>query len=178
MQMRMSRMGGFTLIELMIVVAVVAIVAAIAFPSFQSTIRNNRIATTTNQLTAAVALARGEAVRTTRGAGICASANGSSCAVSDDWTSGWLVWSDVNGNGTFDPAVDTPLRYMQGNPAVVVTGPSAAADMRFDARGRLGGATREIVLQPKECGGESLRRTMTVAPTGTLRKTRDKETCA
>lgn len=178
MQMRRFRAAGFTLIELMVVVAVVAILAAIAFPSFQSTIRSNRMATATNQLTAAVALARGEAVRTTRGAGICASANGSACSASTDWTAGWMVWSDVNGNGAFDPAVDTPLRYMQGNPAVVVTGPSAAADLRFDARGRIAGAaSQDIVLQPKACGGEALRRTMTVAPTGVLRKTRDKEAC-
>jgi len=39
---RSQRVAGFTLIELMIVVAVVAILAAIAFPSYQEYVRKSR----------------------------------------------------------------------------------------------------------------------------------------
>lgn len=42
----MQKATGFTLIELMIVVAIIAILAAVAYPSYQSyVIRNNRIET-------------------------------------------------------------------------------------------------------------------------------------
>src|SRR5690606_7896913 len=89
--------AGFTLLELMVVIAIAAILLALALPSFTSTLRSNRVATSTNELLATLSLARSEAVRNTRGAGVCTSADGGACG--GDWDSGWLVWGDSNGNG-------------------------------------------------------------------------------
>lgn len=61
--MSLRRQNGFTLVELMVTVAVLAILSTIAYPSFQSTIRSNRVATTTNELIASLALARSEAIK-------------------------------------------------------------------------------------------------------------------
>lgn len=69
--MSLRRQNGFTLVELMIAVVVLGVLATIAFPSFQSTIRSNRIATTSNDLIASMALARSEAVKNRRGGGVC-----------------------------------------------------------------------------------------------------------
>ena len=52
-----NRLKGFTLIELMIVVAVVAILAAIAYPSFQDQIRKSRRAQAKADLVEYAALA-------------------------------------------------------------------------------------------------------------------------
>jgi len=170
--------SGFTMVELMVTIAVAAILMAIAFPSFQSVMRSNRLATATNQVIGAVSLARTEAIRNTRGAGVCASSDGSTCAVSTDWATGWLVWSDLDGNGTYDGSpTDTALRFMKGDAKTVVTGPSAATAIRFDARGRLAGAQQTIVLQPVTCGTQALRRTLTVAVSGQVRKTGALATC-
>jgi type IV pilus assembly protein PilE len=49
---RIGRAHGFTLIEVMIVVAVVGILAAIAFPSYTDYVRRSRIAEATGDLTA------------------------------------------------------------------------------------------------------------------------------
>ena len=54
---RGSLMGGFTLIELMIVVAVVAILAAIAYPSYKEQIRKSRRAQAKADLVEYAALA-------------------------------------------------------------------------------------------------------------------------
>ncbi|MGY3265251.1 GspH/FimT family pseudopilin [Lysobacter sp. HA35] len=175
---RPKRESGFTLIELMVAVGVMAILAAIAFPNFQGVMRSNRLATTTNQVLGAMALARAEAIRNTRGSGVCASTDGSSCSTGTDWTTGWLVWSDVNGNGTYDGAgTDTALRYVQGNPKVTITGPSGATAVRFDARGRLTNTAQTIILQPDSCGSQALRRTLLINPTGQVRKSGSLAAC-
>ena len=72
--MQRNNAAGISLIELLVAVAIVAILLAIAFPNFEGSMRRNRLATTTNELLGSVALARSEAIRNTRGAGICASA--------------------------------------------------------------------------------------------------------
>lgn len=58
-----SRSSGFTLIELMVVLALVAIVAFVALPGFNSLIDNNRQSTATNSMIGMLNYARSEAVR-------------------------------------------------------------------------------------------------------------------
>ncbi len=90
--MSLRRADGFTLVELMVTVAMLAILSAIAFPSFQSTLRSNRVATATNEMIAAIALARSEAVRNNRGSSICASSDGQ-FVVAAGATAGWSARS-------------------------------------------------------------------------------------
>lgn len=66
-----SAQHGFTLIELMIVVALLAIISAFALPAFQSFIASNRLTSEANELLAGLNLARSEAVRTQRHVVLC-----------------------------------------------------------------------------------------------------------
>ena len=158
-----NRPSGFTLVELMIAIAVLAILLAIALPSFQQSLRSNRVATATNEMVASLALARSEALRNKRGGGVCASSNGTACGA--NWNDGWLVWADVNGNGALD-AAEAVLRYSQLSPRLQGAGPGGGV-VAFDARGRRQAAANQAVtLRPDECGGQPMQRTLTINASG------------
>lgn len=143
--MNSIRAKGFTLVELMTVIAVIAILTAMAFPSFLSSLRSNRVSTATNEVMASLALARSEAIRSARGGGVCTSADGNSCGGS--WNDGWLVWTDNNGNGALDEG-EPVIRYVQAKQKMTVAG--SAAILAFDARGRSEAGIATIDLHPED----------------------------
>lgn len=61
--MNISKTRGFTIVELMIVVAIIAILATLAAPSFRELLKNNQVAAQNNELVSLINLARSEAVR-------------------------------------------------------------------------------------------------------------------
>ncbi|MCS4279498.1 GspH/FimT family pseudopilin [Stenotrophomonas rhizophila] len=168
--MSLRRSNGFTLIELMVTIAVLAILITLGMPSFQGVLRSNRAATTTNELMASLALARSEALKNTRGAGVCASSDGSACN-GDSWGAGWMVWSDADGSGTFD-AEEPVLRYSAGSPRML--GSEDNLTVAFDGRGRNRAATAlDITLKPDECGDQPLQRTLRLSAIGQVRVERE-----
>jgi len=169
--MRRNGAGGFSLIELLVTIAIVAILLAVAFPSFEGSMRSNRLATTTNELLASVSLARTEAIKNTRGAGICASADGLACG--DDWNEGWLVWADegTTGFGAFG-AGDTVVRFVDAHPRLVLEvaeGDGTALErIAFDYRGRPSVAA-DFNLQPDTCpSGQELVRELKLNASGQM----------
>lgn len=178
------------MIELMVTIAIAAILLAVAFPSFEATMRSNRMATASNQLMASLALTRMEAIRSSGGAAICTTTNGGACN-GTSWNDGWMIWIDQNGNGVFDAPSTPPLvtddrvvRYEEGLAKVQIknkaegTGGVAEENLvRFDRRGRLIGDTRIITLQPEDCSTDSdLRRVIALNASGQGRLR--KETCS
>lgn len=163
-----GRQSGFTLLELMVTISVLAILLALGLPSFQGSLRSNRVATATNEMIASISLARSEAIRSTQGGGVCPSTNGTGCG--GNWSDGWLVWSDVNGNGALDGS-EPVLRYSRGNSKLTANGPATIA---FDARGRRrAAAVQTLTLVPGECGDQPLQRTLTINASGQVKAARE-----
>jgi type IV fimbrial biogenesis protein FimT len=124
---------GFTLLELMVVVAIAAILMAISASSFQSLTQSNRTLAESSLLSGAIKLARAEALKRGLPVALCASSDGRTCSGASAWQAGWLVFVDVNGNKAIDDG-DTPLRVQRafagGDTAVASGGTSAMAFSR------------------------------------------------
>lgn len=95
---RRMRRQGFTLVEMMVVIAILSILLAVALPQFSELIRRNRVATLSNQLLGSVFVARSEAIKRGHRVTACVSANGASCTPGFDWHAGWIVFADLNRN--------------------------------------------------------------------------------
>lgn len=183
--MHRTRASGFTLVELLVTIAIVAILLAVGLPSFQGAFRSNRVATSTNELMASLALARTEALRSTNGSGICAAnAAGTACVDDTDWANGWLVWSDADDTVGYQAGTDNLVRYVQPRQGIVLTVPAASGgalpnQITFNARGMVANnlpETRAITIVPDDCpAGHELERTLTLTRIGQVNMT--KGTC-
>lgn len=174
--MRHTGARGFSVIELLVAIAIVAILLAVAFPSFEGSIRRNRVTSTANEIIATLSLARMEGLRNPQGAVICTSADGATCG--GTWNDGWMVWIDANGDGAPGGASDRVLRYVQGKPRLTISatspgGATFANRIHFDNRGRPDTHTRTITVQPDTCPtSQELVRQVGVGLTGQARITK------
>lgn len=92
------RSAGFTLIELVTTVAVLAICTGVALPSFASLLEYQRSSAAITSLMAHMSLARMAAVSRNRRAVLCPSTDGMTCSSSLDWSAGWMLFVDDDGN--------------------------------------------------------------------------------
>ncbi|WP_439136043.1 GspH/FimT family pseudopilin [Pseudomaricurvus sp.] len=110
---------GFTLIELIVVMAIAAILLLVAVPSYQNMIEKNNVESAQEALARSIALARQEAISRNTTVSVCRSADGASCAAAGEWNQGWIVFLDNDSSGTAGVvnAAEEILRVYQSIPA-------------------------------------------------------------
>ena len=165
----MKQHSGFTLIELMIVLALVAILATVGVPSFTNFIANNRLTVQTNELVSALNLARSESIKRNTRVTVCRSVSGIAC--DGTWNNGWIAFVD---NGIAESVDDTDeiLRVWSsgGSSATLTANPSTANSVQFQGIGLTN--TVEFTLTDAHCSGDQ-KRLINIAPSGRISTTRE-----
>jgi len=139
------RPRGFTLIEMMVVVALVAILGTIAVPGFRDLLLNQRLASNTSDFVAALSLARTEAMKRSQKVGLD--------PIDGDWASGWEVAMTVGKQREV-------LRTFDGlQPGVIIDSAATSGGLKqalaYDARGFLSGKGAGCLTLKAETGRRS-----------------------
>lgn len=118
----MEQEQGFTLMELVIVLAIVGILVTVGIPNMTATIQNNQLTSEVNRFVAQLQLARSEAIKRGRTVTLCRSNDVTDSSPSCSGTSGvyeqgWLMYVNASGSDdNYDSSTDTLLQ---------VSGPAA-----------------------------------------------------
>jgi type IV fimbrial biogenesis protein FimT len=110
--------SGFTLVELLVVVAIAAVLAAIGVPSWRAFSEKLQLTGASDAFVAGLHLARSEAIKRQDRVALCKSADGVSCAPAGGWDQGWIIFHDRNNNGRREEA-EQVLRRQQALPAAL-----------------------------------------------------------
>lgn len=180
---------GFSVLELMVVLAVAAIVLSVAAPSFGEFRRNSRLTSYGNDFLAATQVARAEAIKRQTPVAVCPSTDpeGDDAECSDGDFDGWIVFVDANN----DCLRDEDEQLLQSGGPIDAERTSSESNgtcisflgSGFLAPGPVGGrplATRTLFCDDRgleKQGGtnQSAARGIFVTPTGRSRVSRDVE---
>jgi type IV fimbrial biogenesis protein FimT len=168
---------GFTLVELLVVLAVVAILMAVAVPNLSDMATASRLNGISDRWTASAQIARSEAMKRNRPVTLCASTDGSTCATAGGakvWSSGWLMGHTVAGTWTvLEQQPSTPNGYR----LEVVNGADPVYALVFQPSG-LNSTSATAVLCRSSPSGSLQQRQINLSLTGRAQLSKTARTTA
>lgn len=89
---------GFSLVELMVVLAVAAVCSLLVLPSLGQMVRSQRGAALVHSWVTSLHSARSEAIKRNARVVLCKSSDGQACSSQGGWEQGWILFQDTNNN--------------------------------------------------------------------------------
>jgi len=132
--------GGFSIIELLVVISVLGLLSALAIPGFRDLMARYQTSTVANEIVGVLTSARMESIRRGGSVVIQKKTTGTnSCSTNQEWSCGLILWTDTNHNGILDVGeqlkeLDIPARVVVRN----MSG-SSPSSMTFNRWGNANG---------------------------------------
>jgi type IV fimbrial biogenesis protein FimT len=180
---------GFSLIELLFVLAVVAIALGVGVPAFSTLFANNRMTGATNDLVSSLYAARSEAIKRQVTVTLCPTVEGDGpCLPGGSLASGWTVFVDRYGDAAISADDVVVQRHAALPPdlwdGLTVNPATAPGYIIFSGTGSVGTTARPDSLTDIQLcdsrgdidagGGVAAGRWIQIHPTGRLELQRDR----
>lgn len=120
--------NGFTLLELMVVLAILAIIGSFAASSIDTSIRNNRLSSSSSNLYSLFQYARAEAAQKGQNISVGALDN-------NNWSGGAVAWINLDADLKFDPTKDTELRRTTNSYELTITESASTKRIVINGKG-------------------------------------------
>lgn len=159
--------AGLSLIELLATLVIAAAALAIVLPAFTGTLERIRVSATLHQLSADLAMARSTAIMRRAQVVVCPRTADSRCRDGSDWSHGWIVFTDDDGNR--QPDDDAHILRVTDPPAHrSLAIDSTRRFLRYQRDGRSAHSNQTV----RVCSGERLAGTVVVNNLGRVRSAR------
>lgn len=167
--------AGLTLIELLITLALAALMMTVGIPAFRSLMERIRFTSTIHLVSVDLAMARNSAIMRNSQVVVCPRTKDRECRDDGDWSQGWMVFSDSDGNRRPDEefhilrVTDPPAH---GSLAIISSRPL----LRYQRDGRSAHSNQTV----RVCSRGVLRGTVVINNGGRLRSSTalDQTPCA
>jgi len=171
---RRKAVRGFTLIEVLVVIAIMGIAMAVAMPGLRDLMDNQKMKTATFDLVTTVMQARSEAIKfgATAGASISIVASSGTSVNAAKFNNGWcIVFSSTSACDVSSPAGDVmniavPVANVVYTVTTCTTASVTSCAITFGRSGRLVSGAAVKIQVDNDSGGASMPRCVTIDASG------------
>ena len=160
-------MRAFTVLELLLTLTLAAILLVAGVPAFERFTQRQHLRAAIGNLHNDLLAARSEAVFRNISAVACPGAEDGGCSGSSDWSSGWIVFVDDNGDRQYQPE-ELLIRHGQVFEVVTIRGSAGRSSIRFLPDGSAPGSNGTLGF----CGtgGPEQARKLVISNIGRIRR--------